>query len=168
MPPVGVVATLAALIRTWEDGEVLNCLPEFDPKTGLLPPGRYAATLDHLHVSLVESIESTTRREIWEEWAEHRATIELLTGEITRMWVGGSFVSDKSDPGDVDVTYLVGAQAFDRLDQETLSYLDDLTLRGYCVRHGMRVDAYLLRLPQELPVSRMIPSLVSHTDNRHQ
>lgn len=84
------------------------------------------------------------------------------------MWVGGSFVSDKSDPGDVDVTYLVGAQAFDRLDQETLSYLDDLTLRGYCVRHGMRVDAYLLRLPQELPVSRMIPSLVSHTDNRHQ
>ena len=55
----------------------------------------------------------------------------------------------------------VRAQAYDRLDRETLSYLDDLTERGWCVEHGMRVDAYLLRLPEALPVSQMLPRLLS-------
>ncbi len=75
------------------------------------------------------------------------------------MWVGGSFVSDKTDPGDVDVTYLLRARAYDRLDRETLADLSDLTLRGWCVEQGMRVDAHLLRLPEEMPVSEMMPSL---------
>jgi hypothetical protein len=76
------------------------------------------------------------------------------------MWVGGSFVSRKPDPSDVDVTYLVRAEVFDRLDAEALSYLDDVTLRGWCVEHNMRVDALLLRLPKRVPVSQMVPSLL--------
>lgn len=85
--------------------------------------------------------------------------IEALAGEITRMWVGGSFVSSKADPSDVDVTYLLRPQAYDRLDRETLADLSDLTLRAWCVEQGLRVDAHLLRLPEEMPVSQMIPSL---------
>ncbi|WP_030561719.1 DUF6932 family protein [Streptomyces aureocirculatus] len=134
-------------------------MPELDPVTGLLPPGRYAASLDELHAALVLSTGSATRQEIWEEWADHRMMVEALAGEITRMWVGGSFVSDKTDPGDVDVTYLLRARAYDRLDRETLADLSDLTLRGWCVEQGMRVDAHLLRLPEEMPVSEMMPSL---------
>lgn len=117
-------------------------------------------SLEELHRWLVESTGSTVRREIWEEWTQHRAIVEAWTGEITRMWVGGSFVSQKPDPSDIDVTYLVRAEAFDRLDSEALSQLDDVTLRGWCVEHGMRVDALLLRLPKRVPVSQMIPSLL--------
>jgi hypothetical protein len=126
--------------------------------TGLLPPGRYATSIDELHATFVASTTSTARREIWEEWTNHRAMVEALAGEITRMWVGGSFVSSKADPSDVDVTYWLRARAYDRLDRETLAYLDDLTLRGWCVEQGMRIDSYLVRLPEDMSVSQMVPS----------
>ncbi|MFD8369241.1 DUF6932 family protein [Streptomyces sp. NPDC059688] len=138
----------------------MSCLPKLDPVTGLLPPGRYAASLDELYSTLVESTGSTIRREIWEEWTYHRTAVESLTGEVTRMWVGGSFISSKPEPSDVDVTYLVSARAYDALDAETLAELDELTLRGWCVERGLRVDALLLRLPERLPVSQMVPSLL--------
>lgn len=133
---------------------ILSCLPTLDPLTGLLPPGRYAASLDELYTTLVQSTGSAVRREIWKEWTDHRAMIQALAGEVSRMWVGGSFVSNKPDPSDVDVTYLLSARLYDQLDRDTLAYLDDLTLRGWCVDQGMRVDALLLRLPERLPSRR--------------
>ncbi|MEU0407215.1 hypothetical protein ABZ307_05205 [Streptomyces griseorubiginosus] len=134
-------------------------MPELDPVTGLLPPGRYAASLDELYETLVVSTGSATRQEIWEEWAIHRTMLEALVGEVTRMWVGGSFVSSKEDPSDVDVTYLLRAQVYDRLDREDLADLSDLTLRAWCVEQRMRVDAHVIRLPEEMPVTQMLPSL---------
>lgn len=128
--------------------------------TGLLPPGRYAASLDELYTSFVASAESAILREIWEEWCTHRIMVETQVGEISRMWVGGSFVSGKPDPSDVDVTCLVSAQHYDTLDQETLVDLSDLTDAGWCADMGLRVDALILRLPEKLPVSQMAPSLL--------
>ncbi|WP_125802734.1 hypothetical protein [Actinoplanes sp. ATCC 53533] len=139
-------------------------MPEFDPTTGFLPPGRYSASLDDLYARLVRSTGSIARQEIWREWDDHRTIVGALAGEITRMWVGGSFVSSKVEPSDVDVTYLLRAEAFDRLDAETLADLDDLTLRGWCVKRGMRVDAYLVRLPENRPVSQMITSMLTQAD----
>lgn len=138
----------------------MSSLPTFDPQTGLLPPGRYAVTLEELHEELVAH-GSVVRRELWDEWVQHRAIVEAIAGEITRLWVGGSFVSGKTDPSDIDVTYLLRAEAYDRLDSEALADLDDLTLRAWCVEHHMRVDAHLIRLPEETPVSQMLPSLFS-------
>ena len=123
--------------------DILTCLPILDPNTGLLPPGRYAASLDELYTTLVASTDSAIRREIWEEWTTHHRLVEAQVGEVTRMWVGGSFVSSKPDPSDVDVTYLVNAQVYDDLDRETLTDLADLTDAAWCVEQGMRVDALL-------------------------
>lgn len=81
------------------------------------------------------------------------------------MWVGGSFITNKPDPSDVDVTYLLRAEAYDRLDAEALGYLDDLTLRAWCVEHNMRIDAHLLRLPKRVPVSQMLPSLLTRDES---
>lgn len=155
------MATISRPIKDEGGSAILTCLPGLDPTTGLLPPGRYAASLDELYTALVESTGSDVRHEIWEEWTRHRAAVDAFTGEISRMWVGGSFVSDKHDPSDVDVTYLLNAQAYDRLDRETLADLDDLTLRAWCIEQGMRVDAHLVRLPERVPVSQMMPSLLS-------
>ena len=109
----------------------------------------------------MESADSDVRGEIWEEWTEHRAMVEALVGGISRMWVGGSFISNKPEPSDLDVTYLVSARYYDRLDRETLTDLDDLTLRGWCIEQGMRVDGHLLRLPERLEVSQMSPRLLT-------
>ena len=139
---------------------ILSCLPSLDPETGLLPPGRYAASMDELYTALVTSTGSAIRREIWEEWSTHRTMVETQVGEISRMWVGGSFVSSKPDPSDVDVTYLVSASYYDALDHDTLVDLNDLTDAGWCAESGLRVDALILRLPKRLPVSQMAPSLL--------
>ncbi|MFF7127565.1 DUF6932 family protein [Streptomyces sp. NPDC008240] len=141
-------------------------MPKLDPVTGLLPPGRYAATLDELYTTLVQSTGSAARQEIWEEWTQHRLMVETLAGGINRMWLGGSFVSEKPDPGDIDVTYLIQARTFDALDSETLADLDELTMADWCVEHDMRVDALVLRLPERLPVSQMAPSLLQSVASR--
>ncbi|MEW2315604.1 DUF6932 family protein [Streptomyces bauhiniae] len=138
----------------------MNHLPSLDPATGLLPPGRYAACLDELHATFVASTASAVRQEIWEEWTVHRTMVETQVGEITRMWVGGSFVSNKPEPGDVDVTYLVSAHLYDSLDRETLADLNDLTDAGWCAERGWRVDSLVLRLPERLPISQMTPRLL--------
>ncbi|WP_067964182.1 DUF6932 family protein [Nocardiopsis trehalosi] len=144
-------------------------LPEFDPVTGLLPPGRYTADLDTLHDRLVSApgfTASATRAPIWAEWELHRAAVEAEAGEITRLWLGGSFVSGKLDPADVDVTYLLRAAAFDRLQRDELRSLDDLTDRTWCVERGMRVDAYLLRLPEDLSFGDLAPRRLTDATDR--
>ncbi|CAL9511421.1 DUF6932 family protein [Streptomyces sp. enrichment culture] len=136
-----------------------------DPVTGLLPPGRYAASLDELYTVLVASTDSAVRREIWGEWTTHRTLVEAQAGQVARMWVGGSFVSTKPDPGDIDVTYLVEARIYDDLDRETLVDLADLTDAAWCVEQEMRVDARLLRLPGRLPVSQMVSGLLDEKNS---
>lgn len=64
-------------------------------------------------------------------------------------------------PGSGLAVWRLSARAYDTLDQETLADLDDLTLRGWCVEQGTRVVALLLHLPERLPVSQMVPSLLS-------
>lgn len=59
----GITASIVEPIKDEGGPRILNCMPELDPVTGLLPPGRYAASLDELHETLVLSTGSATRRE---------------------------------------------------------------------------------------------------------
>lgn len=84
---------------------------------------------------------------------------EAEAGEVTRLWLAGSFASGKLDPSDIDTTYLLRADVFDRLDRDALAALDDLTDKAWCVDNAMRIDAYLVRLPDEMPFWQMRPSI---------
>jgi hypothetical protein len=147
---------------------VVNGLPDPDPNTGLLPPGRYAADLAELYSRFVTAprfVASTTRELLWDQWARHRAIVEAETGEIARMWLGGSFAGGKLDPDDVDVTYLLRAAVFDRLEAEELASLEDLTDRAWCVAHGMRIDSYVIRLPEDKPFWQLAPGSFTQATN---
>lgn len=140
----------------------MGYFPEPDPATGLLPPGRYSVKLETLREVLVEAPHFTgsgTRKQLWDEWQQHRAIVEAEAGEITRLWLAGSFASGKLDPSDIDTTYLLRADVFDRLDRDALAALDDLTDKAWCVDNAMRIDAYLVRLPDEMPFWQMRPSI---------
>jgi hypothetical protein len=117
-----------------------------------------------MHADLVAG-RKQVRQWLWDEWMQHRALVEATAGGVTRIWVGGSFVSNKPDPSDVDVTYLLSAEIYDRLGREELADLDDLTERSWCVEKHMRVDAGVVRLPEEVPVPDMLPSLFSQVTN---
>nr|WP_202200182.1 hypothetical protein [Streptomyces spororaveus] len=92
--------------------------------------------------------DSTTRRDLWGEFGTHRAMVECLVGSISRIWLAGSFVSGEPDPADVDVTYLLDAAVHGAVsDENDVAYLGNLADREWCIRQGLRVDAYILSLP---------------------
>ncbi|NGO47145.1 hypothetical protein G6048_35285 [Streptomyces sp. YC419] len=93
---------------------------------------------------------SSTRHALLQELRIHFALVEVATAAVGRLWLAGSFVSGKLDPEDVDVTYLIPSDAYAQAteDPDTVDDLDNLGTKDWCVRHGMRVDAYVLRLPE--------------------
>jgi uncharacterized protein DUF6932 len=126
-------------------------LPPFDPDTLCPPPGRYPMTWTDAEAALVLDQRfqaSTTRSPLWKELSMHRALVEATMGaSAERIWLAGSFVSTKLDPGDVDLAYLHDARSWGALEREEIAYLDELQDSEWCLKHGMRIDAYVLRLP---------------------
>nr|WP_256103732.1 hypothetical protein [Streptomyces sp. ODS05-4] len=95
-----------------------------------------------------EFMHSGSRSALWTELQAHRAQVECLFGHVSRIWLAGSFVSSKLDPSDVDLAYLIDANAFGAITEANdLADLANLTDREWCVKHGMRIDAYCLSLP---------------------
>jgi hypothetical protein len=96
-----------------------QALPELD-RRGLLPPG-----LHHAHFEQVALMFGTTpwRRRLLadlKKWAES----ELQAGAVEAMLIGGSFVSNKPAPEDIDVTVIfdkeAGVDAAARLKADTI------------------------------------------------
>ncbi|MFG2971595.1 DUF6932 family protein [Streptomyces sp. NPDC048331] len=129
-------------------------LPPLDSSTQCPAPGRYPATWEEVEASLVRAEAfgaSSTRPGLWEELGSHRALIECLFGSVRRIWLAGSFVSGKLNPSDVDVAYLLDASVYGTVaDPDDLADLANLSDREWCVKHGMRIDAYVLSLPATL------------------
>lgn len=98
-------------------------LPSF-AANGYLPLGRYSISFDEAEEMLVSAPEfedSSTRTELWDgfhDYLDPFLTLEdTYAGDlggrplIHRLWLGGSFVSTKLDPGNIDATVLVDTRA---------------------------------------------------------
>ncbi|MCT9107869.1 hypothetical protein N4G69_19875 [Streptomyces mirabilis] len=98
-------------------------LPSF-AANGFLPLGRYSISLEEAESMLVSAPEfqdSATRAGLWgrfhnyldrfltleETYADALAGLPLIHG----LWLGGSFVSTKPDPGNIDATLLIDTRA---------------------------------------------------------
>lgn len=82
-------------------------LPSLDEHSGLLPLGRFGASLDDIKAQYVDDprfAASTTRREIWQHFESATEGIRLAV-PVVCVWVGGSFLTDKLDPDDIDLVY---------------------------------------------------------------
>lgn len=101
-------------------------MPEFDEVTGYLPPGRYRVTPEEAYELLVRNErfrESETRARLWEGFEGYVAGFysleerysDLLSGPLLHYaWLGGSYVSTKIDPDNIDLTVFIddaGARA---------------------------------------------------------
>jgi hypothetical protein len=97
-------------------------LPAFDAHGNLPPkdlfPGATVqrqgavvlpASLAEMYARYVAAYNSSkSRPAIWDGWMEHRRAIEAL-GITYATLVNGSFITNRLDPGDVDLCYLVDA-----------------------------------------------------------
>jgi hypothetical protein len=98
-------------------------IPDWDQSTRHLPPGRYRATLAEIHELLVSApafAASETRQQVWSgfvrylaAWRQVQAGLAAeLNGNqlILALWLGGSFVSQKPNPSNLDLTVLVDGE----------------------------------------------------------
>ncbi len=94
-------------------------IPPLDPETGLLPPGEHGAAWDEIESRFGWSLR---RRQLLDGLAEGLA---LVAGAgCTRVWLNGSFVTAKDEPGDFDCVWSTAGVDRDRLANSAPELLD--------------------------------------------
>ena len=94
-------------------------IPTFDPDSGRLPPGEHVASWD----DVVERFGWTERRR--RQLDGLAAAIELLAeAGCRRVWLNGSFVTAKDEPGDFDACWDTDGVDLDALDPVLLDLSD--------------------------------------------
>jgi len=94
-------------------------LPPFESTTGRLPPGEHVATWEEV----VDRFGwNRRRRQLLDGLAEALAL--LADDGCTRVWINGSFVTAKDEPGDFDVVWDPTDVDLDRLDAIFFDFTD--------------------------------------------
>lgn len=117
-------------------------LPPFDP-SGFLPPGRHQTTPAEMKVSLVVTfINSIRRPAIFERWERHLASLRSLI-PVPHQWIGGSFVSAKVEPDDIDVCSFIDGPTADALPEPQQDLIRFMT-SGKVAQQHWTVDSYAI------------------------
>lgn len=120
---------------------------------GALPQGRYQSTQDEIAAFFVNDprfAASISRPAIWQHW---ETGLDLLMNAVTvhSAWIGGSFVTEKVNPRDIDVLFIVSEE-----DRATRSVPDRQVIESFIKRvrdpltrrmkpaHGLLVDSYVI------------------------
>ena len=111
---------------------------------GLLPPGRWGGSFAEVEQMFVLG-KSAVRQQIW---VEFQNAFNLLHGvtKISRVWIGGSFTTDKLNPGDIDVVFIIRNDVLDavREDPWKNKMLNIFADRRVKELLNMRVDSFVL------------------------
>jgi hypothetical protein len=76
--------------------------PEFNDG-GFLPPGRYRASQEEAHARFVAPYAAANpRHALWDEWRTVNQLLKDTVGTVCAAWIGGSFLSGKQEPDDID------------------------------------------------------------------
>lgn len=92
--------------------------------------------------------ESTTRRQLFDSYVRFNDQIRALLPEGFTQWIDGSFVSQKQNPGDIDVLTFVDYQRYEQQEQE----IDQLK-QAHRRHRPVVVDAYFIQVyPESHPL----------------
>jgi predicted nucleotidyltransferase len=120
---------------------------------GVLPQGRYQCTQDEIEAFFVNDpsfVASISRPAIWQHW---ETGLELLTSAVTvhSAWIGGSFVTAKLTPRDIDVLFIVSEEDRAKRGVEDRQVIESFMnrvrdpLTGHLKpAHGLLVDSYVI------------------------
>lgn len=108
---------------------------------GLLPPGRHRVTAEDFKAHFVTAFPtSKVRAPLYQRWLQHRVAM-LSFVPILSQWIDGSFVTDKEDPGDIDLVTVMEASAYDALTPVQQLLLDAL-MAGKATKAVWGMDSY--------------------------
>jgi Family of unknown function (DUF6932) len=131
-------------------------IPPLDAGTGLLPLGRHVCAESEVEarfVSAPEFVSSTTRQGIWQDWQSAVGLLRTVVA-VHAAWLGGSFTTSKTDPGDIDATFLINGDGLDGrslADRTVASLFIDGRVKAQI---GLNIDSYAMLwrpIPQPMP-----------------
>lgn len=116
-------------------------LPVISTTTGYLPSGAHDATADEVEERFVtELAPSANRPVIFQWWRLHRQALDELVS-VTAQWLGGSFISAKPEPSDVDLCTVFDGPAFDSQPDHRRAMALAL-LNGHYTRDFWKCDSF--------------------------
>jgi hypothetical protein len=108
---------------------------------GYLEPGVHTMELDSLeHIFVVGFPHPSTRKLILDGYKEHLTALREVIPSFTQ-FIDGSFVSNKNDPGDIDLVCFIDGDEIDNLSPDKQARLEEL-LSGSTVKAKYMCDAY--------------------------
>ncbi|MGO2069629.1 DUF6932 family protein [Glutamicibacter arilaitensis] len=113
----------------------------WNPETKALPAGRY-----NMSTQEAQSIFcfNEHREALWSEWEEATSLLRSHV-PICKAWLGGSFFTDKSQPGDIDCVYFVDSAHLDALSDESKNILGAFASGSAVKEHlKLRVDTFVV------------------------
>jgi hypothetical protein len=136
-------------------------IPDFEPTTGALPLGRYSCTIAEVEGRLVQGpgfTGSATRAAVFSDWQTAKGMLDGISPDLIECaWLGGSFVTNKQDPDDMDSLFVLAGKAFEGLAsnglrRRVLEFNKKGRLRE---KTGLRVEPFIfVRKPHPMPFSR--------------
>lgn len=102
----------------YEGDAMIPELQDIGDERRFLPEGRTLTTFEEI-VSSYDLASDSVRSSIWEAFLNFTNFIHEAVGAIAYVWIGGSFVTSKENPSDIDVAYLIKEEAvYDALKTE--------------------------------------------------
>lgn len=121
---------------------------------GMLPVGRFPCTLDEFEETFIDAatfVKSATRGEIFKDFLSVVGLLKAFSPDLVEcVWIGGSFVTDKLDPDDIDCLFVLSGPAFDALpSQNKRNKIQAFNKKNYVRdKFALRVESFLLiRVP---------------------
>lgn len=107
----------------------------------LLPPGRHVMRMDDLHkLAVLNFPTSATRSVLFQELSRLHSDLEAAN-VVCELWIDGSFLTEKIDPNDIDLTFSCFASDFDNLDQVLRN--DIMTILNGGKQYSKQLDTYI-------------------------
>jgi hypothetical protein len=126
-----------------QSGVPLSDIPKLTSE-GDLPRGRFCATMDTVQARFVadEAYEgSTTRGQVWSDFNDLLELIRRKKVRVPAAFLGGSFVTSKLDPSDVDAALIIDASRI----SDPNTFADLKAIVDDPKASGLQVDAFLIQ-----------------------
>jgi hypothetical protein len=120
-------------------------LREYPP---LLPEGLHEMSIDELRQLCVDGFNSGRdhREAVFQGLLTYLEDIETLGVSLDRIWIDGSFLTEKPVPADIDLVLICDVSEISNLDEDDVERAQQLFHGGYALdrREQYSVDAYLV------------------------
>ncbi|MDB5090215.1 MAG: hypothetical protein JWR09_4209 [Mucilaginibacter sp.] len=114
---------------------------KFNPNGLLIPDTNIKSDVNELEDVFVKDINTSKRIELFNNYAIYsRSLKELCNNSNLIQWIDGSFVTQKSEPNDIDIVTFIDFEIVDELNDKLINY------KCPASKNLFGVDAYLVKL----------------------